>query len=53
MLIENGKLGVNMDTEGWTTTKATKTQTARFDFTYMHSPKIAVGITKKTNQRVL
>ncbi len=53
MLIENDKLAVKMEAEGWITAKAIKAQAARLDFTYMRGPKIAVGITKKTNQWVL
>ena len=47
MLIENDKLAVNMEEEGWKTSNSIKTQAARLDFTDMRGPKIAVGITKK------
>ena len=53
MLIENDKLAVNMDEEGWKTANSIKTQAARLDFTDMRGPKIAVGITKKGKLMVL
>jgi hypothetical protein len=45
MLIDNGKLAVDMVSEGWKTSNSIKTQAARLDFTDMRGPKIAVGIT--------
>lgn len=53
MLIENDKLTVNMETEGWKTSNSIKTQAARLDFTDMRGPKIAVGITAKGKLMVL
>jgi len=53
MLIENDKLAVNMEEEGWKTSNSIKTQAARLDFTDMRGPKIAVGITKKGKLIVL
>ena len=53
MLIENNKLAVNMEEEGWKTANSIKTQAARLDFTDMRGPKIAVGITKKGKLMVL
>jgi glycosyltransferase involved in cell wall biosynthesis len=53
MLIENDKLAVNMEEEGWKTSNSIKTQAARLDFTDMRGPKIAVGITKKGKLMVL
>ena len=53
MLIENDKLAVNMEEEGWKTSNSIKTQAARLDFTDMRGPKIAVGITKNGKLMVL
>jgi len=53
MLIENDKLAVNMEEEGWKTSNSIKTQAARLDFTDMRGPKIAVGITKKGKLMVI
>jgi len=53
MLVDNSKLAVNMEVEGWKTTNSIKTQAARLDFTDMRGPKIAVGITKKGKLMVI
>ncbi len=53
MLIDNGKLAVDMVGEGWKTANSIKTQAARLDFTDMRGPKIAVGITKKGKLMVI
>ena len=53
MLLDNDKLAVNMEEEGWKTDNSIKTQAARLDFTDMRGPKIAVGITKKGKLMVL
>jgi exopolysaccharide biosynthesis protein len=53
MLIDNNKLAVNMEEEGWKASNSIKTQAARLDFTDMRGPKIAVGITKKGKLMVL
>lgn len=53
MLIENNKLAVNMEGEGWKTANSIKTQAARLDFTDMRGPKIAVGITEEGKLMVI
>jgi exopolysaccharide biosynthesis protein len=53
MLLENGKVAVNMELEGWKTPNSIKTQAARLDFTDMRGPKIAVGIDNKGKLKVL
>jgi len=44
MLIDNGKIKINMLSEGWKSINSIKTQAARIDFTDMRGPKIAVGL---------
>jgi len=44
MLLENGKLSIDMEGEGWTTDNSIRTQAARLDFLDMRGPKIAIGL---------
>ena len=53
MLIENGEIAVDMESEGWKTNNSIKTQAARLDFTDMRGPKIAVGIDDNGKLKVL
>lgn len=53
MLLNNGKNVIDMEKEGWKTKKSIKTQAARLDFTDMRGPKIAVGISKDGDLKVL
>ena len=53
MLIENGEIAVNMESEGWKANNSIKTQAARLDFTDMRGPKIAVGIDDNGKLKVL
>ncbi len=53
MLLDNGEKVINMDLEGWKTSNSINTQAARLDFTDMRGPKIAVGIGKKGELKVL
>ena len=53
MIVENGKVAINMEKEGWKTKNSIKTQAARLDYTDMRGPKIAVGIDKNDNLIVL
>ena len=53
MLVENGKEIVDMELEGWKSNNSIKTQAARLDFTDMRGPKIAVGINKEGQLKVL
>lgn len=53
LLIENGRIAIDMQKEGWKTDNSIKTQAARIDFTDMRGPKIAVGLTKENRLLVL
>ncbi len=53
MLIDNGKVILDMKEEGWTTQNSIKTQAARLDYIDMRGPKIAVGIDYEGNLVVL
>lgn len=53
MLLSNGKNVIDMEQEGWKTKKSINTQAARLDFTDMRGPKIAVGISKDGELKVL
>ncbi len=47
MLCKDGRVAIDMEKDGWTTTASIRTQAARIDYTHMRGPKIAVGISKK------
>jgi hypothetical protein len=53
LLIDNSKLVLDMDVEGWKTDFSIATQAARLDYTDMRGPKIAAGIDKDGNLHVL
>jgi hypothetical protein len=53
MLIDNGKIVIDMEKEGWKTENSIKTQAARLDYLDMRGPKIAAGIDQKGNLIVL
>jgi len=53
MLIDKGKIILDMEVEGWKTENSIKTQAARLDYTDMRGPKIAAGIDKEGNLIVL
>ncbi|NOQ25995.1 MAG: glycosyltransferase [Bacteroidales bacterium] len=53
MLMEDGKIILDMETEGWKTQNSIRTQAARLDYTDMRGPKIAAGIDKDGNLVVL
>jgi len=53
LLLERGKLSIDMDTEGWKTLNSIHTQAARLDYTDMRGPKIAVGINARKELAVL
>jgi len=53
MLIDKGKLNLDMNIEGWKTQNSIKTQAARLDYTDMRGPKIAAGIDKDGNLIVI
>jgi hypothetical protein len=44
LLIENGKVTIDMEDEGWLSGNSIRTQAARLDYTEMRGPKIAAGI---------
>ncbi|MCK4750705.1 MAG: phosphodiester glycosidase family protein, partial [Bacteroidales bacterium] len=53
MLLSQGKISINMKTEGWKTRNSIITQAARLDYTDMRGPKIAVGVDVSGNLSVL
>jgi len=53
LLLEGGKLAIDMETEGWKTANSIRTQAARLDYTEMRGPKIAVGINEMEELAVL
>lgn len=53
LLIDENKVALNMQAEGWKTNNSIKTQAARLDFTDMRGPKIAAGIDQNNNLVVI
>lgn len=53
MLVENGKIAIDMEDEGWTSMNSIRTQAARLDYTDMRGPKIAAGLDSNGNLLVL
>ena len=53
LLLDNNKSVLDMKKEGWKTKNSIKTQAARLDFLNMRGPKIAVGISKEGDLKVL
>ncbi len=53
LLVDDGELNLNMETEGWETRNSIRTQAARLDYTDMRGPKIAVGLDPSGNLVVL
>ena len=53
LLLEGGKISIDMEAEGWKTANSIRTQAARLDYTEMRGPKIAVGINGKDEMAVL
>jgi glycosyltransferase involved in cell wall biosynthesis len=53
MLVEDGQLAIDMESEGWKTDWSIATQAARLDYTDMRGPKIAVGINEQGELAVL
>jgi len=47
LLVEKGKIKIDMELSGWKKEKSILTQAARLDYTDMRGPKIAIGITGK------
>ena len=52
LLVNNGKLAIHMEKEGWKTKFSIATQAARVDFENLRGPKIGAGITAQ-NQLVV
>jgi glycosyltransferase involved in cell wall biosynthesis len=44
LLIDAGKIAIDMEREGWTTRTSILTQAARLDYLDMRGPKIAIGL---------
>lgn len=53
VLLENGKISIDMELEGWKSNNSIITQAARLDYTDMRGPKIAAGIDDEGNLKVL
>ncbi|MCK5136845.1 MAG: phosphodiester glycosidase family protein [Bacteroidales bacterium] len=53
LLLDQGKVAIDMETEGWKTNHSIRTQAARLDYTNMRGPKIAVGINSEGQLAVL
>jgi len=53
LLLDNGRVAVDMKAGGWKTSHSIRTQAARLDYTKMRGPKIAVGINGKGKLTVL
>lgn len=53
LLIDNRKIVLDMELEGWKTKNSIRTQAARLDYTDMRGPKIAAGIDFENNLVVL
>ncbi len=44
LLLDDGRVCIDMEKEGWKTDNSIRTQAARLDYTDMRGPKIAVGL---------
>ncbi len=53
LLVNNGRISINMKDEGWMSVNSINTQAARIDYTNMRGPKIAAGIDDQGNIIVL
>jgi len=53
LLLDKGKVCIDMEKEGWNTDNSINTQAARIDYLDMRGPKIAIGIDKNENLSVL
>ncbi len=49
LLIDEGKIAIDMEKGGWNTENSIKTQAARLDYTDMRGPKIAAGLDDRGN----
>ena len=48
MLLENGEICIDMESEGWKTHNSIVTQAARLDYLDMRGPKIAIGLDRES-----
>ncbi len=53
LLLEEGRMAMDMEAGGWKTVHSIRTQAARLDYTDMRGPKIAVGINREGRLAVL
>jgi hypothetical protein len=53
LLVDQGRICLDMEEEGWKTDNSIHTQAARLDYTDMRGPKIAVGLDEKSRIVVL
>lgn len=53
LLLDQGRLALDMEKEGWKHPNSIRTQAARLDYTNMRGPKIAVGINQNNELVVL
>ena len=53
MLVNDGKLSIDMERDGWKSNNSIRTQAARIDYTDMRGPKIAIGIDEKGSLMVV
>jgi len=44
LLLDDGKIAIDMESEGWKTRASIQTQAARIDYLDMRGPKIAIGL---------
>ena len=49
LLIEDGKVAIDMEVEGWNTQRSIRIQAARLDRTDLRGPKIGVGISRDSD----
>jgi exopolysaccharide biosynthesis protein len=53
LLVNDGQICIDLQTEGWYTSNSIRTQAARLDYTDMRGPKIAIGLGKRGNLSVV
>ncbi len=53
MLVQNGKVSIDMELEGWKSDNSIATQAARLDYLDMRGPKIGVGLSDKNELLII
>ncbi len=53
LLVDDGRVCIDLGSEGWHTSNSIRTQAARLDYADMRGPKIAIGLGKKGNLSIL